>query len=264
MADLREDGQDTFANQHDTYYEFKSSEAQELLTKVPHWIIRWGVFIISTVLLSLLVIAYLIPYPVKVTTKVQIRAIQPLFLQYIPNSAYLLKLYVKQGQFVKKNALVSLLTTEYPSKGVYNANASDIVIRSSRSGFIHLLDTNFVGKYVVKGDLFFTIHRDDKQFLVVAEVPKVNSIINDLKVDQVVYLQLHSRDSSVPQNIVGRFQGLSIINSNIFRMKISLSNNPDMYASLVTLSENNLSMKADIIVNNKNFLNTILDQFLDL
>jgi hypothetical protein len=50
-------------------FELRSEEVQEILTRVPHWMIRWGSLVILFILLSLFVVAYLIKYPDIVSTQ---------------------------------------------------------------------------------------------------------------------------------------------------------------------------------------------------
>jgi HlyD family secretion protein len=43
--------------------ELRSDEVQEILTKIPHWLIRWGSMIIVGVLIILILISYFVKYP---------------------------------------------------------------------------------------------------------------------------------------------------------------------------------------------------------
>ena len=52
--------------------ELRSEEVQEILTRVPHWMIRWGSVVVLLILLSLFFISWLIKYPDVITTQIVI------------------------------------------------------------------------------------------------------------------------------------------------------------------------------------------------
>lgn len=52
--------------------ELRSEEVQEILTRVPHWMIRWGSVMVLLILLSLFFISWLIKYPDVITTQIVI------------------------------------------------------------------------------------------------------------------------------------------------------------------------------------------------
>jgi multidrug resistance efflux pump len=57
--------------------ELRSEEVQEILTRVPHWMIRWGNILVLVILFSMMVGAYYVKYPDIVTTQVIITTQNP-------------------------------------------------------------------------------------------------------------------------------------------------------------------------------------------
>ncbi|WP_396179459.1 HlyD family secretion protein [Flavobacterium sp.] len=57
--------------------ELRSEEVQDILTRVPHWMIRWGNIVVLLVLFSMMFGAYFIKYPDIVTTQVIITTQNP-------------------------------------------------------------------------------------------------------------------------------------------------------------------------------------------
>ncbi len=57
--------------------ELRSEEVQDILTRVPHWMIRWGNIVVLLVLFSMMFGAYFINYPDIVTTQVIITTQNP-------------------------------------------------------------------------------------------------------------------------------------------------------------------------------------------
>ena len=52
--------------------ELRSEEVQEILTRVPHWMIRWGSVVVLLILLSLFFMSWLVKYPDVITTQIVI------------------------------------------------------------------------------------------------------------------------------------------------------------------------------------------------
>jgi multidrug resistance efflux pump len=53
-----------------TSFELRSEEVQEILTRVPHWLIRWGSVVILCILLMLFFVSWLVKYPDIVSTQI--------------------------------------------------------------------------------------------------------------------------------------------------------------------------------------------------
>lgn len=53
-----------------TEIELRSEEVQEILTRVPHWMIRWGSIVVLLILLSLFFVSWLVKYPDIITTQI--------------------------------------------------------------------------------------------------------------------------------------------------------------------------------------------------
>lgn len=58
--------------QTDTSFELRSEEVQDILTKVPHWMIRWGSILILAILMLLFALSYFLKYPDVVSSNVVI------------------------------------------------------------------------------------------------------------------------------------------------------------------------------------------------
>ena len=53
-------------------FELRSEEVQEILTKVPHWMIRWGNLVVLFILLSLFLLSWIVKYPDIISTQIVI------------------------------------------------------------------------------------------------------------------------------------------------------------------------------------------------
>jgi multidrug efflux pump subunit AcrA (membrane-fusion protein) len=52
--------------------ELRSEEVQDILTKIPHWIIRWGSLVILIIFMLLFLVSWIVKYPDIITTEITI------------------------------------------------------------------------------------------------------------------------------------------------------------------------------------------------
>ncbi|MFD2587382.1 HlyD family efflux transporter periplasmic adaptor subunit [Croceitalea marina] len=125
----------------------RSEAIQELMGRVPHWMVRWGNSLILILIVGVLVISYVIKYPNSITAKVLVTTTNPTQNMYAPITGNLAEVNVKDGQMVEENAL---LTT-------FSNNETDKSIRASNTGQVHFVDFWKTGMPVKKGELLFRI-----------------------------------------------------------------------------------------------------------
>jgi len=95
--------------------EFRSEEAQEVLTRMPSWIIRWGMTVLLAVVVILFFLSYLVKYPDTIQAKVNITT-QDLPARIISkHNGKIARFFVKESQEVKAGQHLALLenTADY-------------------------------------------------------------------------------------------------------------------------------------------------------
>lgn len=55
-----------------TDFQLRSEEVQEILTRVPHWLIRWGNVVVLSIVLLMLGVSWMIKYPDMISTQISI------------------------------------------------------------------------------------------------------------------------------------------------------------------------------------------------
>lgn len=93
----------------DKHIELRSEEVQEILTKVPHWMIRWGNVVILTVLLSLLLMSWVVKYPDIVTSEITITTQIPPQRLITKSSGRIEKIFIKNGETVSANTALAVI-----------------------------------------------------------------------------------------------------------------------------------------------------------
>lgn len=88
-----------------------SEEAQEILGKIPSWIVRWGITVILVIFGGILICCYFIKYPDVVVAPISITTINPPSDLAARYTGLLDTVCIKNGQHVKKGQLLMLLST---------------------------------------------------------------------------------------------------------------------------------------------------------
>ena len=101
-------------------FELRSEEVQEILTRVPHWMIRWGSVLILFILLSLFAVAYMIKYPDIVSTQIIITTHTPPQKVVARVSGKIESILVQDKMRVQKNTPLAVIENAANYKDVFN------------------------------------------------------------------------------------------------------------------------------------------------
>lgn len=95
--------------------EIRSEQVQEILTKVPSWMIRWGNLLFLCLILMLLIISWFIKYPDVIVSKALITTQIPLQKIYAQTTGKLDTILVKDNELVGDNQPLAIIenTAEY-------------------------------------------------------------------------------------------------------------------------------------------------------
>jgi HlyD family secretion protein len=94
--------------------EIRSEEVQDILSYIPHWIIRWGVTIIFLAVLLILLASGIIKYPDIISTRITITTHNPPIKVIARSTGNLVEIFVKENDFVTTGTY--LATIENPAK----------------------------------------------------------------------------------------------------------------------------------------------------
>ncbi len=90
--------------------QLRSEEVQEILTRVPHWMIRWGNLLILVLVLMLLFLSWLVKYPDVIPAEAIITTQIPPQKEYAKVSGKIEAILVEDGQIVPENTPLAILT----------------------------------------------------------------------------------------------------------------------------------------------------------
>lgn len=117
----------------ETEIELRSEEVQEILTRVPNWMIRWGSVVILFILLSLFFVSWMVKYPDIITTQIVITTNIPPEKLIARTSGKLQAILVQDRMNVTKNTPLAVVEN--------SANYEDVFLLKS------IVDTINIDKY---------------------------------------------------------------------------------------------------------------------
>jgi multidrug resistance efflux pump len=110
--------------------ELRSEEVQEILTKIPHWLIRWGSLVILFILLLMLFVSWMIKYPDTIKTEVLITTQIPPEKLLAKTSGRLDAILVNNNSEIKQNTPLAIIEN--------TANYNDVFLLKSITDTINL------------------------------------------------------------------------------------------------------------------------------
>ncbi|PAM92263.1 HlyD family secretion protein [Flavobacterium sp. IR1] len=106
------------AENNDTF-ELRSEEVQDILTKVPHWMIRWGTVLIFVIIFMLFFVSWFIKYPDVVTTEIVITTNIPPERLVAKTSGRIEAILVEDKAIVPKNTTLAIIENTANYKDVF-------------------------------------------------------------------------------------------------------------------------------------------------
>ncbi len=114
--------------------ELRSEDVQEILSKVPHWMIRWGNVLFLALILMLIVISWFIKYPDIISAEALITTKIPPQKEYANITGKLDTILVEDNQKVLKEQPLAIIENTANYKDVYKLKAIiDTIIINNKS-----------------------------------------------------------------------------------------------------------------------------------
>lgn len=97
----------------------RSEEVQEILTQVPHWMIRWGNTLFLSIFVLVIALSWLIKYPDVIETVAVVTTEIPPQKEFAMVSAKIDSIYVNESERVSENTVLAVLENTANSKDVF-------------------------------------------------------------------------------------------------------------------------------------------------
>ena len=99
--------------------ELRSEEVQEILTRIPHWMIRWGSVVIFFIILLLFSLSFVIKYPDIVTANIIITTNTPPEKLVAKTSGKIVAILVTNKSIISANTAIAIIENTANYKDVF-------------------------------------------------------------------------------------------------------------------------------------------------
>lgn len=100
-------------------FHLRSEEVQEILTRVPHWMIRWGNIVVLSIILLMLGVSWMIKYPDMISTQISITTEVPPQKLIAKTSGRIEAILVKDKSQVTKETPIAVIENSASYKDVF-------------------------------------------------------------------------------------------------------------------------------------------------
>ncbi len=115
--------------------ELRSEEVQDILTKIPHWIIRWGSLVVLIILLLLFLVSWMVKYPDIISTEITITTQIPPEKLVAKTSGRIQAILIDDKTIVNENTPLAVIEN--------SANYKDVFLLKSITDSISLSNSKF-------------------------------------------------------------------------------------------------------------------------
>lgn len=115
--------------------ELRNEEVQDILTKIPHWVIRWGSLVILIILLLLFLVSWMVKYPDIISTEITITTQIPPEKLVAKTSGKIQAILIDDKAKVNENTPLAVIENAANYKDVFLLKAITDTISLSNSKF---------------------------------------------------------------------------------------------------------------------------------
>lgn len=136
--------------------EIRSDEVHEILTEVPHWMIRYGITLIFGIIFACLLLSWFIKYPEVVSGDVEITTEQPPVKLVAKTSGYLQNLRMTDDASVQKGQVLAELSNPVDKEAIdaLKKNLNDFTLDSAAAIAMRLRTIDALGSAQNEVNLF--------------------------------------------------------------------------------------------------------------
>ncbi|GAA3518952.1 HlyD family efflux transporter periplasmic adaptor subunit [Aquimarina addita] len=174
--------------------QLRSEEVQEILTRVPHWMIRWGNVLIFALVILLLFLSWLIKYPDVIKAEAIVTAQVPPQKEYAKVTGEIEKILVEDGQIVPEGTPLAIIrnTANYQDVFTLKSMIDSVAINSLDISFpLDKIPVLFLGDIETSFALF------ENNYLAYSLNKELQPFSNESLANQVSLSELYRRQANL-------------------------------------------------------------------
>lgn len=200
-----------------------SEEIQEIMGRIPGWVIRWGITVFCILFLLLLSITYAVKYPETISGPIVLTTVNPPVDLISKSSNKIEYLFVKDGELVQKDEIIAILYNSAESMFVLELEkillensdnwesyfSSDFLTKNYSLGELQSYYMQFIKQCVLFDHYIKTDFSTQKQKLIQDNIAKTERII----LSQAKQMALIKEDLSFEESNLSRDSVLVNLNA---------------------------------------------------
>ncbi len=119
----------------DVSFELRSEEVQEILSRVPHWLIRWGSLVVLLILGIMVLVSWFVKYPDVISAPIVITTTIPPQKLVSKSSGKIEAILVKDKELISKNTPLAVIENAANYKDVFLLKEILDTIRLEKAAF---------------------------------------------------------------------------------------------------------------------------------
>lgn len=120
--------------------DLRSEDVQEILTQVPHWMIRWGNVLFLLLIIMLLMISWFVKYPDIITSQAIITTEEPPQKEYAKTTGKLDTILINDNDMVSNNQPLAIIENTANYKDVFKLKTLIDTIKVNNKSFNYPID----------------------------------------------------------------------------------------------------------------------------
>lgn len=201
-----------------------TEEIQEIITKVPSWIVRWGITLLFGVLLIAVAISVLVRYPDMVKARISLQSSGSVTSVIVNAPGIITNVFVKKDKPVKNGqALIEIQNT---------VDKKNYILKAPQDGIIGFTSIIQPGTAIQSNQEMFRIHPHNQQLFGLVKIDQNN--ISKIKEGQDVLINLSNYPSEKYGPLKGKINYLANepTKDGFFVGKISLNKDNATYKGI--------------------------------
>lgn len=198
--------------------ELRSEEVQEILTRVPHWMIRWGNVVILIILIMVFLLAWIVKYPDIVTTDITITTLTPPEKLIARSSGRLEKILVVNQQNIDKKTPLAVIENTANYEDVFYLKSITDTLKVNNAQFkfpfdklrgLQLGDIGSAFTVFEKDYLAYTLNNDLQPYSVEGNAQSYEVIQLKQRLSLLIeQKEIADREIVIKKNEISRYQKL--------------------------------------------------------
>jgi multidrug resistance efflux pump len=127
-------------SEHLEKIELRSEEVQEILNKVPHWMIRWGNLLLLLLIVLLFIISWFVKYPDIISSEAIITTEIPPQKEFAKVTGKIDTIFVKDNHKVIKNQSLAIIENTANLNDVFYLKSVIDTIKYTKQLFYYPID----------------------------------------------------------------------------------------------------------------------------